>query len=116
MHLGGIAEFFFNRAGGSQLDELAKSCAGVGKAPRRQFYPEIVQRLPNRLGLFSFHRGPKPCPRVCRFPSNFLTPFLDSELLQIPARQFPPPTGLPRRLLPRLFRSEEHTSELKSHH
>src|SRR6266566_1039521 len=59
MYLSGVAEFFFNRAGGSELDELAKSCAGVGKAPRRQFYPEIVQRLPNHLGLFSFHRGPK---------------------------------------------------------
>jgi len=58
MHLGGIAEFFFNRAGGSELDELAKACAGVGKAPGRQFYPEIVGALPTASVCLVFIVGP----------------------------------------------------------
>src|SRR5207249_5073835 len=62
MYLSGVAKFFFDCAGGSELDELAKSCAGVRKAPRGQLYSKIVERLPNTLRLLIFHRDLRPCP------------------------------------------------------
>ncbi|PYU53470.1 MAG: hypothetical protein DMG48_01380 [Acidobacteria bacterium] len=61
MYLSGVAKFFFNGAGGSELDELAKSRAGVRKAPRGQLYSKIVERLPHRLRLPIPHRDLKPC-------------------------------------------------------
>src|SRR2546429_8709691 len=62
MYLSGVDKFFFDCAGGSELDELAKSCAGVRKAPRGQLYSKIVERLPNTLRLLIFHRDLRPCP------------------------------------------------------
>src|SRR5437773_11409011 len=59
MYLSGVAKFFFGRAGSSELDELAKSCAGVRKAPRGQLYSKIVERLPHRLRLLILHRDLK---------------------------------------------------------
>src|SRR5260370_15424574 len=55
MHVRGITEFFFDGAGGSELDELAESRASIRKAPRRQLDPEIIERLPNQLDLLSPH-------------------------------------------------------------
>ena len=62
MYLSGVAKFFFDCASGSELDELAKSRAGVRKAPRGQLYSKIVERLPNTLRLLIFHRDLRPCP------------------------------------------------------
>src|SRR5260370_38069443 len=103
MDLSSIGEFFFARTGGGELNELSESRTGVRKAPRRQLYSEIVERLPNRLSLHILHRDLTPFLRAGWLAiKHFVTRFLVSALLQTRARQIPRPTAPLLRRPPRL--------------
>ncbi len=70
VHLRGVTEFFLDSARGRELDELAESRPGIRKAPRRELYPKIIERLPNHLGLLAFHSDLNICLRPSRFAAE----------------------------------------------
>jgi hypothetical protein len=49
MHLPCVAQFLGSGGGGRGLLKLAKTGAGVGKTPGRQFDTEAVERVPDLL-------------------------------------------------------------------
>jgi hypothetical protein len=70
MHLPGVAELFFRGGGRRGLDELSKTRAGIGEAPRGQLNAKGFQRIENSFTLSCVHsvtlfgnEGYNPFPR-----------------------------------------------------
>lgn len=55
IHLGRVAEFFFNRGGGGGLMEFAETGAGIGETPGGEFDAEAVERMEYSGGLVVSH-------------------------------------------------------------